>query len=143
MSTKDLSGNKLENKSETKSFSTDNTFNPQTVLLGISVLILYFILNTMMSLFFASEDVAQQSTKASFIDFVLLAVILGGALIKQCLLDSWGHNIHSSLVHWDLFIRNPNDPRVEAMDNFVFRVQRLFVDVYSRLYPILQVCVKN
>jgi hypothetical protein len=81
MSTKDLSGNKLENKSETKSFSTDNTFNPQTVLLGISVLILYFILNTMMSLFFASEDVAQQSTKASFIDFVLLAVILGGALI--------------------------------------------------------------
>jgi hypothetical protein len=79
MSTKDLPGNTI--KSETKSFSKDNIFNPQTVLVEIAFLLAYFILNSFMGIFFNSEDVAQQSTKASFIDFVLLAVIVGGAFI--------------------------------------------------------------
>ena len=71
---KDISGN-------TNNFKNDNYFNPQTVLLSLSVLILYFVLNAVTGIFFNSEDISQQSTKASFIDFILIAVIAGAALI--------------------------------------------------------------
>ena len=75
----DLSGNNI--KPETNNFKNDNYFNPQTVLLSLSVLILYFVLNAVTGIFFNSEDISQQSTKASFIDFILIAVIAGAALI--------------------------------------------------------------
>jgi hypothetical protein len=69
----DLSGNNIKPEI--------NIFNPQTVLLSLSVLILYFVLNAVTGIFFNSEDISQQSTKASFIDFILIAVIAGAALI--------------------------------------------------------------
>jgi len=77
----DLSGNKLEIKTDTNNFKKDNYFNLSNLLVGIAFLLAYFILNSFMGIFFNAEDVAQQSTKASFIDFVLLAVIAGGAFI--------------------------------------------------------------
>jgi hypothetical protein len=75
----DLSGNNI--KPDTNNFKNDNYFNLQTMLLLLSVLILYFVLNAVTGIFFNSEDISQQSTKASFIDFILIAVIAGAALI--------------------------------------------------------------
>jgi hypothetical protein len=72
----DLSGNKVEIKTDTIIFNKDNYFNLSNLLIALAFLIGYFILNAFMGIFFNSEDMAQQSTKAGIVDFIILAVII-------------------------------------------------------------------
>ena len=73
----DLSGNKIEIQSNTTNFNNkDNYFNLSNLLIALAFLIGYFILNAFMGIFFNSEDPTSLSTKATMVDFVILAVIV-------------------------------------------------------------------
>ena len=78
----DLSGNKVETKTDTTNFNKDNYFSLNNVLIILAFLLAYFILNVFIGFFFDSSDPSSHSTKAGIVDFIVLGVIVAWGFLN-------------------------------------------------------------
>lgn len=90
MASNDLSGNKITDLSgnTSKSFQKDNYLNNSTLLLTGGFLVAYFFIYGFLGIFFDSSDPSSHSTKAGFVDWIILILIIGTGFIYYYSLPS-------------------------------------------------------